>query len=198
MWELTKIEIAGDGVRVVLATQNDEGARKWWPHEFQLEYRVTFGSTLELELTMKNLDSAPVRFEEALHLYHFVGDVGPVAVAGLNGVHYLDNMDGNKNKLQEGDLRFTRETDNAYMHTTAPLEIQEPALGRRVIIQKSGSHSTVTWNPWQESAAKLPDLGDAEWKEFAAVEVTNVIECAVEVAPGQSHSMGARLSIERL
>lgn len=197
MWDLVGMEIAGDGVRVTLATQNDEGARKWWPHEFRLEYRVTFGATLKMELTMKNLDASPVTFEEALHLYHSVGDVHQVAVAGLNGVHYLDNMDGNKDKLQLGDLRFTRETDNAYMHTTATLEIDEPALGRRIILDKSGSQSTVTWNPWQESAAKLQDLGDDEWTQFAAVEVTNVIDCAVRVGSGESHTMTGTLRIQK-
>jgi glucose-6-phosphate 1-epimerase len=62
---------------------------------------------------------------------------------------------------------------------------------RSVLIAKNGSGTTVVWNPWIDKAADLPDFGDDEWKAMVCVEVCNIGEAAVRLAPGQSHTMTA-------
>ncbi len=194
-WQLDSIHAAGDGVTVTLSTAQSAESRRWWPHPFRLRYQVTFGADLKLALTFTNDDSVPVTIAEALHTYHVVGDVTQVRVAGLDGVHYLDNMDGNREKQQQGDLQFKGETDNAYLDTTAPLTLHDPVLRRRIDIKKFGSCSTVTWNPWEKSARSMSDLGDEEWRRFACVEASNVLDCAVTVAPSESHTLGAWIGV---
>jgi glucose-6-phosphate 1-epimerase len=197
-WQLQEVKPEGAGVAVRLTTQNDASGHKWWPHEFRLDYRVTFGAELRLELSTMNTGSTPFELEEALHIYHLVGEVQQIAVAGLDGVRYLDNTDGNREQRQQGEMSFTRETDSAYLNSAGSAVIVDPALRRRIRIEKTGSQSTVVWNPWQQAAHAMADLGDEEWHRFACVEPSNVLDCAVPLAPGQSHTIAATLQLESL
>lgn len=65
------------------------------------------------------------------------------------------------------------------------------AAGRSVVIAKRGSDATVVWNPWIDKAAAMADFGDDEWTGMVCVEVCNVRDTAVSLAPGASHTMTA-------
>lgn len=195
-WELTGMARDGDAVTVTLATENDDAGRKWWPQEFRAEYRVRVGAQLGLALTVVNTGGSAMRFEEALHTYHRVGDAEQVRVTGLDGTAFLDNMDGNREKRQTGDVVFTAQTDNAYLDTTEALEVVDPVLRRRIRTEKGNSRTTVVWNPWREGAKSLADLGDDEWRQMACLEASNIIAYAVELGAGERHTMTAVLSVE--
>lgn len=194
-WELTTIEQDGDVVTVTLASESDEASQRWWPFEFRAEYRVMVGAELKLELAVTNTGSAPMRFEEALHTYHRVGDAEKVRVAGLDWTAYLDNMDGNLEKMQRGDVVMTGPRDNAYLDTRSALEVIDPVLGRRIRTEKKNSLTTVVWNPWEAGAKALADLGNYEWRGMACVEASNILGAAVTLAPGEEHGMTAVLSV---
>lgn len=196
-WRLDSITSATDGaVEVTCSTESDESTRRWWPHEFRLIHRVTVGSTLGMELTVSNTGSTPLKFEEALHTYFRVGRIESVRVKGLAGVAYLDNTDANRAKVQSGDVAFNSATDNAYLHTQAPLELVDPVLQRTIRTEKRNSETTVVWNPWEQGAASLPDLGDEEWRVMACVEASNILDSAIDLGPGEEHTMCSILSIE--
>lgn len=196
-WRLDSVTADEDGsVIVVCSTESDESTRRWWPHEFRLVNRVTVGSLLRLELTAKNTGSTSLRFEEALHTYFLVGDAEKVRVRGLDQIRYLDNVDGNREKVQSGDVGFESVTDNAYINNHGPAELIDPALHRTIITEKENSATTVVWNPWQQGAASLSDLGNDEWQRMICVEASNILGAAVSLDPGQEHTMRATLSIE--
>lgn len=197
-WELTSIAQPQEDVIVKLQTTSNAASRRWWPHEFRLLHRITVGAELKLELTMTNTDATPLRFEEALHTYHRVGDVEKIRIAGLDGVDFLDHVEGNRKKKQDGDLTVAGPTDNIYLETRHSIEILDPALQRRVNIQKKNSLTTVTWNPWKEGTAALNDLGDKEWHTMVCVEASNVRDAAITLEPGESHTMEAILSVAGL
>jgi len=195
-WRLDLITQETDGsVVVLLSTESDESTRRWWPHDFRLTHRITVGSALSMELTATNTGSTPLRFEEALHTYFRVGQIESVRVRGLDGVTYLDNTDSNRARVQSGDVIFTSATDNAYLNTQAPLELVDPALGRIIRTEKQGSTTTVVWNPWQQGAASLADLGDEEWRGMACVEASNILESAISLSPGEEHTLCSILSL---
>lgn len=194
-WELISIGQDGDSVVVTLTTESDKASRRWWPHEFRLVHRITVGEELRLELTMTNTGGTSLKFEEALHTYYRVGDVERIAVAGLDGVRFLDNMDGNREKRQSGGVYMTAATDNAYLETQGTLELDDPVLGRRIRIEKKDSDTTVVWNPWQEGAKKLADLADEEWREMACVEGSNILGSAVTLGPGEEHTLDVRMRV---
>jgi glucose-6-phosphate 1-epimerase len=195
-WQLDSVSVDEDGsVTVVCSTESDDSTRRWWPHEFRLVNRVTIGTVLRLELTTKNTGSTPLSFEEALHTYFQVGDAEKVRVRGLDQIRYLDNADGNREKVQSGDVRFAAVTDNAYLDTHGPATLIDPALHRTILTQKENSTTTVVWNPWQQGAASLSDLGNDEWRRMVCVEASNILT-AVSLEPGQEHTMRVTLSVD--
>jgi glucose-6-phosphate 1-epimerase len=197
-WQLESITADGDTVTVGMSTRNDEDTTDWWPAAFQLVHRVTFGTELKLDLALMNTGTTPLHFEEALHTYHKVGHIDNIRVRGLDGVSYLDNTDANREKTQHGDVLIISQTDSAYVNTQHPLELVDPDLRRRIRITKEHSLNTVVWNPWREGAQLLSDLGDDEWQQFVCVEASNVLGCAVKLAPSQQHSMRAIIGVAKL
>jgi glucose-6-phosphate 1-epimerase len=51
------------------------------------------------------------------------------------------------------------------------------------------------WNPWEEKAAGLPDLREGEWRRFVCVEAGRVLDGAVVLAPGGSHTLSTTISV---
>ena len=196
-WQLEGIVESSGHVTVTMYTENDERTQSWWPGEFRLVLRVTFGSELTLELACTNTGKTPFRFEEALHTYNRVADVHNVRVQGLDAVSFLDNTDLNKEKPQRGDLTVASQTDNAYLNTRNDVDLQDPAMHRRIRLEKSNSLTTVVWNPWREGAGGLHDLGDGEWTQFLCVEASNIMAFAINLDPGQEHRLAATITVER-
>jgi len=195
-WRLDSVTVDENGsVIVACSTESDESTRRWWPHEFRLVNRVTIGSVLRLELIAQNIGFDPLSFEEALHTYFRVGDAENVRVRGLDQIRYLDNADGNREKVQSGDLEFAAVTDNAYINTHGPVELIDQTLHRTILTQKESSATTVVWNPWQQGAASLSDFGNDEWRRMICVEASNILGAAVSLEPGEEHTMAATLSI---
>ncbi|HEY6292249.1 MAG TPA: D-hexose-6-phosphate mutarotase [Terriglobia bacterium] len=197
-WQLESIVQNSDAVTVSMFTEGDEGTRRWWPADFRLVHRATFGSELSAELVLTNTGAASLRFEQALHSYYRVGDLGKARVRGLDGVHYLDKTDSNQEKIQQGEIMIGSETDRVYLNTDHALELEDPVLGRRIQVAKQNSLTTVVWNPWVEKARAMPDLGPDEWTQMICIESSNVAGFAVDLAPGQQHSMRATVRVARL
>lgn len=195
-WQLDSISAKEDGaVIVICSTESDALTCRRWPYEFRLEYRIIVSSTLRVELNAHNIGTTPLRFEEALHTYFRVGQVQSVRVRGLDEVAYLDNTEGNREEIQSGDLVINATTDNAYLNTHGSPELIDPILRRIIRTDKENSATTVVWNPWQQGATALSDLGDDEWQRMVCVEASNILGSAVSLAPGQEHTMCATLSI---
>jgi glucose-6-phosphate 1-epimerase len=198
MWQLESIIKNEHGVAVTMFTQSDGRTQKWWPGDFRLVHRVTFGSELRLELVCKNTGTTPFRFEEALHTYNRIANIQEARLRGLDSVSYLDNTDSNKEKTQHGDVTIASPTDRAYCNTQNEVDLLDPNLKRRIRLRKEHSLSTVVWNPWSDGAARLQDLGDGEWRQFLCVEASNILDAAIILAPGQEHRMVAVLTVERV
>jgi len=190
-WQLDSIAYSGDAVTVSMSTSSDEGTKRWWPTDFQLIYRATFGAELSLELELHNIGTTPLHFTEALHAYHRVGDVRMAHVESLDGVHYLDKTDKYRERIQQGDVVIASETDRVYLNAPGSVELHDPVLHRRLTVAKVNSLTTVVWNPWADKAREMVDMGADEWKQMLCIETSNVLGYAVEVAPGQLHQMKA-------
>jgi len=196
-WQLESIAKAGEGVAVTMVTTSDGETKKLWPADFRLAQRTAFGRELVMELEMANTGQTPLRFEAALHTYFRVGDISRVRIRGLDGIHYLDKTDGNREKVQKGELTIGAETDSVYLDTPHTAELIDAALGHRIEVSKENSLATVVWNPWTAKAKAMSDLGDDEWKQMVCVETCNVAKHAVDLPPGQKHTMKAIIQVFR-
>lgn len=173
------------------------GARQnaLWP-SFSAYYTVTVTDQLTLELILTN--TAPgqnLTLENCLHTYFTVGDIGAVSVHGLKGVNYLDKVDGFAPKTESHDaIRVSSEVDRVYLNTPATVEIRDPSLGRKILVEKSGGASTVVWNPWIAKSQQLSDFGNEEYLRMVCVESGNVASDKLTLAPGQSTALRVDLS----
>jgi glucose-6-phosphate 1-epimerase len=195
-WRLDEVSAGEDNtVMVTFSTESDDSTRQGWPHDFVLEHRVTISSALRLELVVRNTGTAPFTFEEALHTYFRVRNAQSIRVRGLDGVSFLDNTDANREKLQSGEVALTAPTDNAYLNTAAAVDLIDPTLSRTLRTEKENSSTTIVWNPWQQGAASLSDLADDEWQQMTCVEASNILASAVTLAPGETHTLRATLTV---
>jgi glucose-6-phosphate 1-epimerase len=83
------------------------------------------------------------------------------------------------------------------MNTKSAVDLADSDMRRRIRLRKEGSLATVVWNPWREGANGLRDLGDGEWTKFLCVEASNILGVAVNLAPGEEHTLKAVLSVTK-
>ena len=197
-WELEAVTHADSNVTVALSTTADSGTRKMWPGDFHLLFCATFGVQLRLELIVTNRGDLSFRYEEALHTYYRVGNAEAARLHGLSGTTYIDKTDARREKHQRGDVVLTGETDRVYLKTSSSIELEDPALRRRVLVAKENSRDSVVWNPWAEKAKAMSDLGSDDWRQFVCVETCNVGDHGITLAAGQAHTMTALISLNEM
>ncbi|HTU24704.1 MAG TPA: D-hexose-6-phosphate mutarotase [Pirellulales bacterium] len=195
LWTLDSIAQSPAGVTVSLSTGANADSKKWWSADFQAVLRATFGSELVIELTVRNVGAAPLRFEEALHAYFRVGAIEQVSVEGLSDVDYLDKTDAGKRKTQKGPITIERETDRVYLDTTGPIELVDRSLGRRLTVTREDSHTAVVWNPWIAKSKALSDFGDEEYHHMLCIEASNVADFTIPVPPGHEHTLKTTVGV---
>jgi glucose-6-phosphate 1-epimerase len=196
-WEVESIDRAGGGVTAVLRLTPDAASQASWPHRFVLRERIDVGPALGVALEVENTDRAPFGFEEALHTYLAIGDISEASVTGLAGTSYIDKTAGMARKAAgAAPLRITAETDSVFLGTRGACVLDDPSGGRRLVVEKEGSATTVVWNPWAEKSRAISDLGDDEWRRMLCIETANAGDDRVTLPPGQRHAMRARIRVE--
>jgi glucose-6-phosphate 1-epimerase len=149
-----------------------------------------------MRLTVANLGTAPLHFEEALHTYFHVGDATRVSLVGLGGAQFIDKTDAFQRKTQqEAVLHLTGETDRLYLNTETTVTLDDPELKRTITVAKANSASTVVWNPWSTLSAGMPDMTAENWRSMTCIETVNAAENAILLAPGGAHTMEAHISV---
>lgn len=196
-WEVVSAEKADNATKLLLQLAITEAMQAFWPYSCQLQLAVSVGETLNLELITRNTGSEPFTITEALHTYFAVSDINEIAVHGLDGVEHVDKVHGGRH-TQAGPITFAGETDRVYLNTTSTCEIEDKGLKRKIIIEKTGSQSTVVWNPWTEKAANMADMGADGYKEFVCVESANALENGVSVLPGEARVLSVTYSVTPL
>jgi glucose-6-phosphate 1-epimerase len=195
-WTLAFAALAGDDLHMTFTLGPTEVSRGLGYDNFRLAFQLTIGRSLTMQLTVVNDATVPLVFEEALHTYYAVADIHEVTVDGLDGVTYLDKTDNFQSKVQHGAITITEPTDRVYLNTTSTCIVHDTGGKRRITVAKTGSNTTVIWNPWESGALKLPDLDPTEWHEYIAVETVNAAANAVTLAPGAKHVMQAHVTVE--
>jgi glucose-6-phosphate 1-epimerase len=192
-WELESlVRCDNSDIHLVLRLSSNSATLSQWPHEFTIRHRITIGAKLHMALEVENRSDAPFAFEEALHTYLAVGDVRSASVAGLENTSFLDKVDSGQRKQEDTEpIRFTGETDRVYLDTTTTCIIEDPTLARRIAVEKSGSATTVVWNPWIEKAKAMADFGDDEWPTMLCIETTNADTNRITLPLNAIHTMTA-------
>lgn len=199
LWKLERAsQLSNGGHQLVFSLIRDPHSLDLWPRNTPLQVCYTLGESLEIELITKNDSAEPLTVTEALHTYFGVGDVRDVTIRGLEGSDYLDKVDAGTVKRQARTITISEETDRVYLSTRSDCFIEDPNLNRIIRIEKRGSLTTIVWNPWEEKALQLGDLGETDYLNMVCVESGNAGNDPVTLRPGEEHHLWVRYSVSPL
>lgn len=188
----------GDSLRLSFLLSPNERTRALGFDSFRAACEMTLGRELSVKLTVANMGSLPLHFEEALHSYFHVGDVRQAPVTGLESAAYLDKRDGGRQKQNPAEpLQLTEWTDRVYAANGARTVIHDSANSRQIRIEKGNSQTTVVWNPWEDGAGNLADVEPDTWSQFLCVEAANTATDAITLAPGKTHTLSLHVAVEQ-
>jgi len=189
LWEVISTAHDGDSVSVSLQLTDSEATHKIWDHKFKAVYTVKLNAKLETSLTVRNLGDAklshaPFSFQLALHTYFAISDIKNISITGLKGVTYIDKT---RNFLKQTEDRqavtISQETDRIYVGPKGDIVLQDTA-GASIRLDRHEFPDAVVWNPWEEKAKAVADLGENTYSKFVCVELGRV-EPPFELAAGQ-------------
>lgn len=198
LWELASAQpLKNQGVSVVLNLTRTP---------FKLQYQVDFGTELHVRLTAE-IDESPlaggnsstVTIEEALHTYLTVGDIHQILIEGLESADFIDKVpEPRPCSAVQAPIQFSGETDRVYQNTKSSCRLIDPVMRRMIIVDKSGSDSTVVWNPWIAKSARMPDFGDHEWPGMVCIETANAGSNKLQLTPGERHDITATIRVQSI
>lgn len=150
---------------------------------------------LELTLTTQNQSNQTLGITEALHTYLPVSDLDMAYLSGLQGCIYADKLANYEEQVDTSEQRYlNKPTDRVYFDDQDYLELIDTRAKQITRISKTGSKTTVIWNPGAVQARQMGDLGEAHYRGFICVEAANALDKIVSIAPNQTHSLSQRLS----
>lgn len=198
LWNIVNTKMLSTGeIQITFALDTndlDENIQSMWPQATVVEYCITVGESLILELTTYNKSEKEITVGQALHTYFNIADINKTTVYGLENKTYLDKVEGFRSKVQEGPITIDNEVDRVYVDTTDDIIIDNEK--RKILIEKQGSASTVVWNPWEEVANKMGDLGEKGYQKMLCVESANAIDDVVVIKAGESATLLVKYKIK--
>jgi D-hexose-6-phosphate mutarotase len=192
-WRLDRIEAMPDGATALtLSLSDDEVTRSIWPYQFMFRLDIRVGRELTMTLSVANTgdDAMPVAF--AFHTYFAVGDVTRTRVLGLDGVTYVDRLDGQKRKTQSGELLVPGEIQRLYYDVPRVQRIESPLANYRI---EGGTVCSLVWN-CGDNDRTVPDIGEGNHKTYVCVERLDVEDWSVRIDADARYDATMTLSVE--
>lgn len=196
-WTVSGVESIEGKTKITLRLLPSTENIAYWHHNFELILEITVGKTLNLELQTVNYSNQLFFITQAFHAYFNVGHIDRVKVLGFENHHYQDKLAEGIEKIQAGPTSISGEVDRIYNDVDPILIIEDSAFKRRIRITSKSSHTTVLWNPWNRTAAAMPDLDPDDYKYFVCVETGNVAQDAIKLFPDSCFKLSSAFSIER-
>jgi len=189
-FEVRGTQYSEDMTEVTLGLSSTPDTKSLWPHDFDLEVKVSVSMKLNLKLTTRNTGSEPFEFTGGFHPYFLVRERDGVVVRGLDGVPYTYAVDMSSH-VQTGDLAMTSAADHVFSLPDAPkheFALVDSGLDRAIAMVSSGNSSAIVWNPGREN--QLPDFEPDDWRKFVCVEpVTACPKAHGTLPPGGEHAL---------
>lgn len=164
------------------------------PHGAEVMAEIVITDALQVSVTTINTGDQAFDITQALHTYLRVGDIGKVRITGLERAPYFDQVAIASRPAARQPLVIDRETDRVYRDVTGTVTVEDTAVGRAYRIDKTGSTSTVVWNPWQATSAAMPDMANDDYRTMVCVETANAGGDVVQLKPGEIHKLLQTLS----
>jgi glucose-6-phosphate 1-epimerase len=197
-WEVASTSLEADGSRVLLTLADSEATRGYWPHTFRTECGIALGDRLTVSVKVINAGTEAFALSCAFHPYFAISNIGKIELPGLAGKEYVDRLmfPGDESKKVQADAqRFEGEVDRIYAHGE-PVDIVDPAAGRKIRVAGIGTAQTVVWNPWKDKCRTIADLEAGDYLRFVCAEPGIIAPPEILVEPGATFAVG--MSIEAI
>ena len=197
LWQLEDTSsTSADDTKIALSLTESKDSYKLWPHDFKVILTITIGKSLHLSLQTENTGKEAFTVTQALHTYFSIADIQQVQLEGLDGVQYLDMVNGaNKTEVQLDGVNVNQEVDRIYTDAPNYATLIDTKSQREVTIKTSGSKTTVVWNPWIDISKSSGDLNDDAYQRFICVETANAAEDVVVIEPNESFKIEAEYTL---
>ncbi len=184
-------------VSLILGLKSNDYTRVMWPFSFYCQLEVSVGKSLDVKWIVQNTGDTLFEVENAFHSYFAVENSSQTYIEGLESNQFIDSTQNGKIEKKEGSsILVNREINRIYLDTIAECKVIDTSLNRVIKVKKSGSRSTIVWNPWNKTSSKISDLGPEDYKRFVCVESGNVRKNLLGILPGQSQETSIVLSTE--
>ena len=195
VFEVRGTEYSEEKTELTLGIRSDEATMKMWPHEFDLELKVSVTMKLNLTLTTVNTGKEPFDFSCGFHPYFLLRSCRDVIVRGLDGCAYID-ASGEKpvEGKQSGDVALTKIYDHVFTLPAAPkyeFAILDSGLRRAIAMASSGNGKAVVWNPGD--AYVVDDHSADDWRKFVCVEPVSDWPGGRTLAPGAKYVLSTAI-----
>ena len=193
-FEVKGTEYSEDMTEVTLVLKSDDETKKLWPHDFELEMKVSVSMKLNIKLTTKNTGAEEFEFSCGFHPYFLLRNRDDAVVRGLDGIPFQDVGAAvvAEPAAWQGDLAVTSAYDHVFSMPAAlkhEYAVLDNSLGRAIAMVSSGNDRTVVWNCGEGKTLKDFELDD--WKKYVCVEPVSDWPGGRTLAPGQSYSLTA-------
>lgn len=185
-WQLVAVASTDSGVSAQLQLESSDVTPAYWPYPFRLTAKFELSNTLRMILTVTNLSQAPFAYSAALHSYFPVSSTERIKLQGFEGLTYIDTVGLWQRKTQTQALQICGEVDRIYQYTDRQYQIIDHDWGRRLVIDSTGSHSTVLWNPGVAKAKRLSTYADDEYREMLCIETANVLDDRITLSANET------------
>lgn len=197
-WSVTGSAAKSGRARLVLAYDASPKSQPDWPHRALAEIEITLAETLTISLSTENRGDNELVLTQALHTYLAVGDIGAVTIDGFVGQPFIDQLSPGPMRREHEPVTFKAEIDRIYQDSEGPVIVTDQKGARQIRVSKTGSRSTVIWNPWIGKSASLGDMGGDGYCHMLCVEAANAGNNSVTLASGERHRLTTELSVTKI
>lgn len=200
-WQLVEVGRFKNGdakIVIRLASEDHPLIEEMWPQAFELRQVFRLGDGFSINFSAANLSDKGMPISEALHTYFQIGDNRTAEVHGLDGVTYVDKFDDGKEKVQQGIVSPCEELDRVYLNAPEQVELLDPTLKRKLLIESEGAYSKVLWNPGEALAKLRTDMEDEDYRRFVCIETANALSNAYTIPAGEMHQLRFTVHVESL
>lgn len=193
LFEVRAEKDAADGTTLTLGLKPTDETRKVWPCDFDLEYTIHLGSTLDLSLRTRNTDARPVKITEGLHPYWRVSHRSNVRVDGLDGCPYcFADVSQVADQTWKGTFVPNGHFDHVFTLAKREQTITDTGWGRTVLLRGSGYSKIVIWTPEKQ----FENLSAEDILHFVCVEPATLFRPdAYTLAPGEEHVLSVSIAV---
>ena len=189
VFDVRGTEYSEEKTELTLGLRSNDETKKLWPHDFDLELKVSVTMKLNLSLVTKNTGAEPFEFSCGFHPYFLLRDRDSASVRGVDGLEcILAQRDGDLG-IRRGDIVLDHAPDDVFVLPDAPkheFAVLDPGLRRAIAVVSTGNTREVVWNCGDE---KLSDCGPEDWRRVVCVEPVSDWPGGRTLAPGESHSL---------